>query len=82
MGSAPTLLFFDWCANCGKQSSYLMGSSEWGHSRRCCSKACGVRYGQKIRSGMVIEKDWPDDNRLALRIRIKQLSHRLKGMTR
>jgi len=30
-----------------------MGSTEWGHGFYCCSDACGMRLGHKIRHGML-----------------------------
>lgn len=40
------------CANCGKPGSASMNSSTWGHSYRCCSRACGVRLSKKLEHGM------------------------------
>lgn len=70
------------CGNCGKERRGYMGSSAWGHSVLCCSKACGVRYGAKLRNGMLPppEFDWDNDSRpLQMRIRIKQLQAQLRA---
>ena len=82
----------DPCANCGREDAGRMVSSEWGHSYPCCSDACGKRLAHKMRNEMGIPHEecpasWGDQfsggdsGRLALRIRIKQLSHRLKATT-
>jgi len=73
------------CGNCGKRQGYT-SSSTWGHNALCCSDACGVRLGARIRNGMATEPmsfgfgscflQSGYDN--SLRIRIKQLEHRLK----
>lgn len=83
------------CANCGREGAGFMGSSEWGHDYSCCSDACGKRLAHKMRHGMGGPHEgcyapwdgWEnpfighDYDRLALRIRIKLLSHRLKNIT-
>lgn len=76
------------CANCGKEHGGFMGSSSWGHSRPCCSDACGIRLGQRIKNGMLAPDSYgngfpmlhyADDQRLEnLRERIKHLEHQLK----
>lgn len=79
------------CSNCGRDGGAFMGSSEWGHDFMCCSRACGRRLAHKLQHGMggvhakVAEPwgalwGWPADNRLAMRIRIKQLAARVKAL--
>lgn len=77
------------CANCGKENSARMGSSAWGHQGSCCGEACGQRLAAKIKNGMAEAPDgigtwntnWNTDSRvLDMRIRIKQLSARVKAL--
>lgn len=77
------------CANCGKENGGYKGSTEWRHDYSCCSNACGIRLGKKIRNGMI---DLPsygnniplfgrnDDARIeSLRVRINELKWQLKA---
>lgn len=68
-----------------------MGSSEWDHDELVCSRACGLRLHRKIENGMVprppsrnpYASPIEDDERVSeLRIRIKQLEHRLRARHR
>lgn len=77
MGSGYSMTIHT-CANCGKQTFFAMGCSTWGHNQMCCSRACGVRYGQKLRAGMLPVYDEQADRVLALRIEIKRLTHLMK----
>ncbi len=68
------------------------GSSEWGHPFMCCSNACGIRLGKRIENGMInihninqslygFDRYYKpiDKRKIALRIRIKQLEHKIKS---
>ncbi|GAB3744972.1 hypothetical protein [Lysobacter olei] len=82
----------DPCANCGKRGG-VMSDSSWGHNHLCCSHACGKRLRHKIENGMggphpnsygglnLWDTGWPssEDRLLNLRIRIKQLRHRVRA---
>lgn len=80
------------CPNCQVRDGY-MGSSEWDHDYMCCSKACGIRLGHRIkygfRPGLKYQPAWrswydtPTPSPIlpepsSLRIEIKKLRHRLK----
>lgn len=69
------------CANCGKENSAFMGSSAWGHGQMCCSDACGRRLAAKIAGAMIPTEDWEAERVLGMRIRIKQLAAKVKGLT-
>lgn len=70
------------CANCGKRPGY-MGDSTWAQplGASVCSRACGKRLDTKVRNRMVTfeDEDWQAQRVAALRLRIKVLTHRLKG---
>jgi hypothetical protein len=76
------------CANCGKENLGFMGSTEWGHNHSCCSNACGIRLGNKIKNGMTHLEPYGyfgnvfgvnNDERIELmRMRIDQLKNQLK----
>jgi hypothetical protein len=71
-----------------------MGSSKWGHGYPCCSNACGMRLAAKLKNGMITHDQlaknghhrpfvedngrWERERFIALRDRIKELSHKLK----
>ena len=83
------------CPQCGEKDKVgehkggRMGSTTWGHNYMCCSDACGVRLGVRIRNKMffpeLLPSNWPyppwellDAQRMRdLRTRIKQLEHQI-----
>ncbi len=93
MGGCHSNTYNPPCPNCtplGRKRLAYMGSSEWRHGQIVCSNACGIRLDQRIENGMI---DNPAPSNLwgasgsdakedRLRIRIKQLSARLKRRLR
>jgi len=83
------------CPNCGRKMRGGMRSSGWSHSLMVCSEVCGKRLHQRIANGMLNADEYrgwcgfsfggsyEDTSRISdMRIRIKQLEHRVKAASR
>lgn len=70
------------CTNCGKEYGGFMGSTSWEHNYYCCSNVCGFRLKKRIENGMYpegyIDYHSNKEREYSLRIRIKQLEHKIK----
>lgn len=91
MGDSYSGISIDLCKNCNKREAWI-GSSRWLHNYSCCSEACGIRLGEKIRNKMIFvpqkELSQPfsffnhNEETSPLRIRIKVLENRIKELNR
>ena len=72
------------CANCGKPNGGHMGSTAWRHEYGCCSNRCGFRLKKRIENGMYhpspfnLVFDIDHRTEFNLRVRIKQLEHKIR----